>query len=68
MKKREFALTGLSNSHLTVRAPCAAAALIHVWTINGASDAIGLWYLGVQGILSDAPGTILAARSRAAAG
>ena len=36
--------------------------VIHVWTINDPADAIGLWNIGVQGIVSDDPATILAAR------
>jgi glycerophosphoryl diester phosphodiesterase len=35
---------------------------IHVWTINDAVTAQRLWRAGVRGILSDDPGTILAAR------
>jgi glycerophosphoryl diester phosphodiesterase len=40
---------------------------IHVWTINDAATACRLWDAGVQGIISDDPATILAARSRARA-
>src|SRR6478752_5579851 len=36
--------------------------VIHVWTIDDPADAIGLWNIGVQGIVSDDPATILAAR------
>ena len=39
--------------------------MIHVWTINDPADAIGLWSDGVQGIVSDDPATILAARASA---
>ncbi|MFL6665309.1 MAG: glycerophosphodiester phosphodiesterase family protein [Rhizobacter sp.] len=42
--------------------------VIHVWTINDPADAIRLWNIGVQGILSDEPATMLAARARAAIG
>jgi glycerophosphoryl diester phosphodiesterase len=42
--------------------------VIHVWTINDPADAIGLWNVGVQGIVSDDPATILAARPHAAVG
>jgi len=34
----------------------------HVWTINDPAQALRLWHLGVQGIISDDPGLILAAR------
>jgi glycerophosphoryl diester phosphodiesterase len=50
------------------RALRGSGTVIHVWTINDPSDAIGLWNVGVQGIVSDDPGTILAARPRAAVG
>ena len=48
------------------RALRGSGTVIHVWTINDPADAIGLWNVGVQGIVSDDPATILAARSRAA--
>jgi glycerophosphoryl diester phosphodiesterase len=38
---------------------------IHVWTINDAACALRLWDIGVQGIISDDPGSMLAARTRA---
>jgi glycerophosphoryl diester phosphodiesterase len=34
----------------------------HVWTINDPAHALRLWRAGVQGIISDDPGLILAAR------
>ena len=37
----------------------------HVWTINDPAQALRLWHLGVQGIISDDPGLILAAREAA---
>jgi glycerophosphoryl diester phosphodiesterase len=39
--------------------------VIHVWTVNDPASAIRLWHDGVQGILSDDPGSILAARKSA---
>jgi glycerophosphoryl diester phosphodiesterase len=39
-----------------------SASVIHVWTINDPARALRLWRLGVQGIISDDPATILAAR------
>ena len=39
--------------------------VIHVWTINDPADALRLWREGVQGILSDDPRSILAARTSA---
>ena len=50
------------------RALRGSGTVLHVWTINDPADAIGLWNLGVQGIVSDDPATILAARPRAAVG
>jgi glycerophosphoryl diester phosphodiesterase len=35
----------------------------HIWTVNDASQAQRLWRKGVNGIISDDPGLILAARS-----
>jgi len=49
------------------RALRGSGTVIHVWTINDPADAIGLWNVGVQGILSDDPATMLAARPAAAA-
>jgi glycerophosphoryl diester phosphodiesterase len=34
----------------------------HVWTINDPAQALRLWRAGVQGVISDDPGPILAAR------
>jgi len=39
----------------------------HVWTVNHAEEATRYWALGVQGIISDDPAVILAARDRARA-
>ena len=39
--------------------------VIHVWTVNEPAYALRLWQDGVQGILSDDPASILAARSSA---
>ena len=39
--------------------------MIHVWTVNDAAYALRLWRDGVQGILSDDPQSILAARKSA---
>ena len=36
--------------------------VIHVWTINDPADALHLWRGGVQGIISDDPALMLAAR------
>ncbi len=36
--------------------------VVHVWTVNTAAEARRLWSLGVQGIISDDPAVILAAR------
>jgi glycerophosphoryl diester phosphodiesterase len=41
---------------------------IHVWTINDPTCALRLWDVGVHGIISDDPGSMLAARKRAAIG
>ncbi len=38
----------------------------HIWTVNDPSQALRLWEHGVQGIISDDPALILAARSRSA--
>lgn len=37
----------------------------HVWTINDPVQALRLWHLGVQGIISDDPGPMLAVRKTA---
>jgi glycerophosphoryl diester phosphodiesterase len=42
-----------------------AGCLVHVWTINDPAVARGLWRVGVHGIVSDDPGLMLEARSRA---
>jgi glycerophosphoryl diester phosphodiesterase len=39
--------------------------VIHGWTVNNAAYALRLWRAGVQGILSDDPRSILAARKSA---
>ena len=39
--------------------------VIHVWTVNDSAYALRLWRDGVQGILSDDPRSILAARKSA---
>lgn len=39
--------------------------VIHVWTVNDPAYALQLWREGVQGIISDDPGVILAARKSA---
>lgn len=36
----------------------------HVWTVNNATEAQSLWGKGVNGIISDDPATILAARAQ----
>jgi hypothetical protein len=36
---------------------------VHIWTVNDAAAARVLWGLGVRGIVSDDPATILAARA-----
>jgi glycerophosphoryl diester phosphodiesterase len=38
--------------------------VVHVWTVNDAAEAERYWALGVQGIISDDPAVILAARGR----
>lgn len=35
---------------------------VHVWTVNSAADAFRLWDMGVTGVMTDDPGTILEAR------
>ena len=42
-----------------------SGAVIHVWTVNDPAYALRLWREGVQGILSDDPRSILAARKSA---
>lgn len=41
-----------------------AGVTTHVWTINDPRVAVRLWRSGVQGIISDDPATMIAARSR----
>jgi glycerophosphoryl diester phosphodiesterase len=41
--------------------------VIHVWTVNDPAQAAALWASGVQGIISDDPGLMLATRQRTAA-
>jgi len=45
-----------------VRALRGSGTVTHVWTINDPARALQLWRLGVQGIISDDPGLLLAAR------
>jgi glycerophosphoryl diester phosphodiesterase len=44
------------------RALRGSGTVVHVWTINDPTSAMRLWCSGVQGIISDDPGLILAAR------
>ncbi len=44
------------------RAARTAGVVTHVWTINDPSEALRLWRGGIQGIISDDPGLMLAAR------
>lgn len=39
--------------------------VVHIWTVNDPAQALQLWRDGVQGILSDDPACILAARRKA---
>jgi len=48
-----------------VRALRGSGTVTHVWTINDAATALQLWRAGVQGIISDDPSAILAARGGA---
>jgi len=43
-----------------------SGAVIHVWTVNDPAEARHLWHCGVQGIISDDPGLMLATRRGAA--
>ena len=47
------------------RAVRESGTVIHVWTVNDRAYALRLWREGVQGILSDDPRSILAARNSA---
>jgi glycerophosphoryl diester phosphodiesterase len=47
------------------RAVRGSGTVIHVWTVNDPADALRLWSQGVQGIISDDPASILAARKSA---
>jgi len=66
-----YAAMCLPESSSGVRLPLAVFAAwgqrlgipVHVWTVNTAADATRLWDLGVTGIISDDPATILAART-----
>jgi glycerophosphoryl diester phosphodiesterase len=49
------------------RAVRASGTVTHVWTINDPDRALQLWRAGVQGIISDDPGAMLAARPPAPA-
>jgi len=46
-----------------VRAVRSANVVTHIWTVNEPAKAMRLWAHGVQGIISDDPATILAARA-----
>ncbi|WP_373058339.1 glycerophosphodiester phosphodiesterase family protein [Gemmatimonas sp.] len=48
------------------RAVRTSSVVTHIWTVNDPSKALRLWERGVQGIISDDPALILAARSRSA--
>ncbi|WP_411282515.1 glycerophosphodiester phosphodiesterase family protein [Gemmatimonas sp.] len=48
------------------RAVRTSAVVTHIWTVNDPAKAMRLWADGVQGIISDDPASILAARSRVA--
>ena len=47
------------------RALRGSGGVIHVWTINEPAHALRLWRAGVQGVISDDPAEILAARKTA---
>ncbi len=46
-----------------VRALHPAGTVVHVWTVNSADEARALWDQGVNGIITDDPAVILAARN-----
>jgi glycerophosphoryl diester phosphodiesterase len=48
-----------------VRALRASRTVVHVWTVNDPAEAKQLWQHGVQGIISDDPARMLAARAAA---
>jgi glycerophosphoryl diester phosphodiesterase len=48
------------------RALRGSGATLHVWTVNDGAEAQRLWASGVQGIISDDPAAMLAARAGAA--
>ncbi len=48
------------------RAVRSAHVVTHIWTVNDPAKAVRLWAHGAQGIISDDPATILAARARTA--
>lgn len=50
---------------LLVRTLRGSGTVMHVWTVNDAAMAQQLWQAGVQGIISDDPGAMLAARTDA---
>jgi glycerophosphoryl diester phosphodiesterase len=45
------------------RAMRPSAVVTHIWTVNEPAKARRLWAAGVQGIISDDPASILAARA-----
>ena len=49
------------------RALRGSGTVVHVWTVNDPAQAAALWAAGVQGIISDDPGLILATRPPTAA-
>ena len=49
-----------------VRAVRSANVVTHIWTVNEPAKAMRLWAHGVQGIITDDPATILAARTSGA--
>ena len=49
------------------RALRGSGTVVHVWTVNDPAQAAALWAAGVQGIISDDPGLMLATRPPTAA-